>query len=232
MMRFTLLMLLAACGGSSSGGDDDDPPVGGMCEAAPADATGEATFYDATGAGNCSFDPSPNDLNVGAMNASDYGTADWCGGCVEVDGPDGSVVVRIVDQCPGCAKGDIDLSREAFGKIAPLSAGRVEITWREVPCEVSGPIAYHFQEGSNAFYTSMQIRNHRYPIAKLEAQVDGAYVEIARKEYNYFVADDGLGDGPYALRVTDVRGHVLEDDGIALGDDESRSGTAQFPLCP
>ncbi len=231
MRALSLLLVLAACDGGSAG-DDDEPPVGGLCEAAPADATGEATFYDATGAGNCSFDPSPGNLLVGAMNAADYGTADYCGGCVEVDGPDGSVVVRIVDQCPGCAKGDVDLSREAFGMIAPLSAGRVEITWREVACEVSGPIAYHFQEGSNPFYTSVQIRNHTYPIAKLEASVDGAYVEIARKEYNYFVADDGLGDGPFAFRVTDTRGHVLEDGAVELGDDESRSGAAQFPRCP
>lgn len=222
------MVALAACGGSN--GDDDE--VGGSCEAAPADATGEATFYDATGAGNCSFDPSPEDLLVAAMNQADYGTADWCGGCALVDGPDGSVTVRIVDQCPGCAKGDIDLSREAFAMIAPLSAGRVDITWREVPCAVSGSIAYHFQEGSNPFYTAIQLRNHRYPIAKLEAEVDGAYVAIARKEYNYFVAEDGLGDGPYALRTTDVRGHLLEDSDIALGDDETRSGTAQFPLCP
>ena len=230
MRLSSVVVMLAACGSTSV--EDDVTPVGGTCEAAPAEATGEATFYDATGAGNCSFDPSPGDLRVAAMNAADYDTADWCGGCVEVDGPDGSVVVRIVDQCPGCAKGDIDLSREAFGMIAPLSAGRVPITWREVACNVTGPIAYHFQEGSNPFYTSVQVRSHTYPIAKLEAQVDGAYVEIARKEYNYFVAEAGLGDGPFAFRVTDARGHVLEDAAGALGDDESRNGTSQFPLCP
>ncbi len=228
MRTVILAMLLVACGSESTGDDD----VGGSCEAAPADASGEATFYDATGAGNCSFDASPNDLLVGAMNHADYGIADWGGGCVEVDGPDGSVVVRIVDQCPGCARGDIDLSREAFGQIAELSAGRVPITWREVPCEVSGPISYHFKDGTNPFYTAIQIRNHRYPIAKLEVEVDGAFQEIARVDYNYFVDDSGLGDGPYNLRVTDTRGHALEDTGIELGDDVSRPGTSQFPSCP
>lgn len=97
--------------------------------------------------------------------------------------------------------------------IAPLSAGRVEITWRQVACEVSGPIAYHFKDGVNPFYAAIQLRNHRYPIAKVEVERDGAYVEIARLEYNYFVEASGLGDGPYALRVTDTRGHVLEDVG-------------------
>jgi expansin len=223
------LAMLASCGG---GGDDGTTP-GGSCEA-PVESRGEGTYYSATGAGNCSFDATPNDLMVGAMNAVDYGTADWCGACVEVDGPDGSVVVRIVDQCPECPQGDIDLSREAFGMISPLAAGRIAITWREVPCTVTGPIAYHFKDGANQWWTAIQIRNHRYPIAKLEAKdaASGTYHEIPRVEYNYFVEDSGLGPGPYTLRVTDTYGHVIEDEGVELGDDVTRTGAAQFPLCP
>jgi len=227
-MRLVLVLaVVTGCGGSES-----DPDPSGMCEP-ESDASGEASFYDATGEGNCSFDASPEDLLVGAMNDRDYGTADWCGGCVEVDGPDGSVTVRIVDRCPGCAPGDIDLSREAFGQIAPLSAGRVPITWREVPCNVSGSLGYHFQDGANAFYTAIQIRNHRYPIAALAARnADGSWRDLPRVDYNYFVADPGLGDGPYALQVTDQRGHVIVDEGIALGDAVERTGAAQLEVCP
>jgi expansin (peptidoglycan-binding protein) len=76
------------------------------------------------------------------------------------------------------------------------------------------------------------VRNHRYPIAKLEAMQAGAYVEIPRVDYNYFVEPAGLGPGPYQLRVTDQRGHVLEDSAVALGDDVTRTGAAQFPACP
>jgi expansin (peptidoglycan-binding protein) len=231
-MRHAALVFLIACGGGMSDDTDGGMMPGGDCTDAPAAAAGEATYYDATGAGNCSFPASPNDLMVGAMNATDYGTADWCGGCVAVTGPMGSVTVRIVDQCPGCAKGDIDLSREAFAMIAPLSAGRVDITWNEVPCNVSGPISYHFKDGVSQYWAAIQIRNHRYPIASLEAQVNGAYQPLGRVEYNYFIEGDGLGPGPYSLRVTDVRGHVLEDTGIAVGDNVVRTGANQFPSCP
>ena len=193
---------------------------------------GEGTYYDATGAGNCGFDASPNDLLVAAMNAADYNNAAWCGACLAVTGPMGSVTVRIVDQCPGCAHGDLDLSPEAFGMIAPLSAGRVAITWHEVACNVSGPIAYHFKDGANAYWTAIQIRNHRYPIAKVEAMVGSAYQDIGRVDYNYFVQSAGLGPGPYTLRVTDTRGHVLDDSGIPLGDSTTTNGAAQFPACP
>jgi expansin (peptidoglycan-binding protein) len=221
--------MLAGCGGGTTGGGDD---TGGTCDAIRPDETGDGTYYDATGAGNCGFDPSPNDLLVAAMNHPDYGTASWCGACLEVTGPSGVVKVRVVDQCPECKHGDLDLSPQAFQQLSPLSAGRISITWHEVACDVSGPIAYHFKDGANAYWTAIQIRNHRYPISKVEAEVNGAYVDVPRVDYNYFIQTSGLGPGPYALRVTDTRGHVLDDSGVALGDNVTRTGAAQFPSCP
>lgn len=225
-LRACVLVACAACG------SDDTNLPGGSCSDAPADAMGDGTYYDADGTGACGFDASPNDLMVAAMNAPDYNNAAWCGGCVEVTGPSGKVVVRVVDECPGCAHGDLDLSPQAFAMLSPLSAGRIPITWHEVACPVSGPIAYHFKDGSNAYWTAIQIRNHRYPIASVEAQVGGAYTQISRVTYNYFVQTSGLGPGPYALRVTDTRGHVLEDAAIAGGDNVTQPGGDQFPACP
>jgi expansin (peptidoglycan-binding protein) len=229
-MRWFALVLLVGCGG---GGGDDTSLPGGDCTAAPAEASGEGTYYDANGTGNCSFDASPNDLLVAAMNAADYNTAAWCGACLEVTGPTGKVTVRVVDQCPGCAHGDLDLSPQAFQMLSPLSAGRVPITWHEVACNVNGPLAYHFKDGANAYWTAIQIRNHRYSIASVEAKDgSGEYSEISRVDYNYFVETSGLGAGPYSLRVTDTRGHIVEDTGIALGDNVTRTGTSQFASCP
>jgi expansin (peptidoglycan-binding protein) len=55
---------------------------------------------------------------------------------------------------------------------------------------------------------------------------------LPRENYNYFLAEGGLGRGPLTLRVTDVRGQVIEDSGIPLGDDTEASGADQFPACP
>jgi expansin (peptidoglycan-binding protein) len=227
--RLLVVGVLAACSAC-----DDEPgtptPPPNTCLPDPEPATGEATYYAADGSGNCSFDAS-SDLMVAAINGVDYSNAKWCGACLAVTGPNGEVTVRVVDQCPGCAKGDVDLSREAFEKIAPLSAGRVDITWRPVACPVQGPVAYHFKDGSNAFWTAVQIRNHRYPIASVEVRDDaGEFQAVNRLSYNYFVDTEGLGDGPYLVRVTDTRGHSVEDM-IALGDNELRQGATQFPLC-
>ncbi len=219
-------------GHGSDAGTPDDGDIGSACLAAPPAETGQATYYDADGTGNCSFDAS-TDFLVAAMNATDYGDAVWCGACVDVTGPSGHVVVRIVDKCPGCAAGGLDLSETAFGMISPLSAGRVAITWQEVDCPVTGPISYEFQSGSTQFYTAIQLRNTRYPIATLESiDGNGSAQAMPRQDYNYFVAASGLGPGPYALRVTDQRGHVLDDTGIALDPGAASPGSAQFPSCP
>jgi expansin (peptidoglycan-binding protein) len=231
------VLLLAVVGSTGCGAcSSHHGPADGAataCAGDPISSAGEGTYYDANGTGSCSFDPTPADLMVAALNGPDYAHAAWCGACLAVSGPGGEVVVRVVDQCPGCKHGDLDLGREAFARIAPLSAGRVRIVWHEVACPVSGPIAYQLKAGSNASWIAIQVRNHRYAIEKLEARRgDGSYQAIARADYNYFVAPSGLGAGPYALRVTDVRGQVLEDGTIALGEAVSRPGTAQFPVCP
>jgi len=230
------LVLVVACGRSgrdAAPSDGDAIPDGAAaCSEVPAEASGEGTYYDADGTGSCSFDADPSRM-VAALNRPDYGAAAMhCGACVEVTGPRGSVVVRVVDSCPGCGSGDLDLSREAFALIAPIAAGRVAISWHEVACDVRGPLRYRFKDGSNPDWTALQVRNHRYPIASLAARVaDGSWRDLPRLDYNYFVDVRGLGDGPYTLRVSDQRGHVLEDDGIALGDAVERTGAAQLPTC-
>lgn len=220
----------AACHGGC-GGSTSQPPIAEDCAAPPTTHTGKATYYAATGGGNCSF-PVGGDLMVGAMNNTDYGNADWCGGCVQVTGPKGSAIVKIVDRCPECAPGDIDLSQQAFVKIADLAAGRVAISWQLAACPVSGPVVFAHKEGTSQYYTAIQVRNHRYPIAELAARAaDGTWQALPRKIYNYYVPDKALGPGPYALRVTDVHGASLEASGVVLAPNAEVPGPGQFPSC-
>lgn len=195
--------------------------------------TGEATYYDATGAGNCSFDPSPENLMVAAMNHTDYDNAALCGAYVQIAGPNGSVMVRIVDRCPRCAPGDIDLSRQAFALIADLADGRVPISWQLVSPPLDGPIVYHFKDGSNQWWTAVQVRNHRNPIMRFEYMTGGGvFKEAPRADYNYFVESSGMGPGPYTYRVTDVFGHTVVDSGIPHVENGDVAGSAQFPPPP
>ncbi len=195
--------------------------------------TGDGTYYAATGDGACSFGPSSDKpLLVGAMNAPDYANSGVCGACAHIQGPNGEVTVRIVDLCPECKHGDIDLSPDAFEKLAPLPDGRIAISWQFVPCDVSGPIVYHFKEGSNQWWSAVQIRNHRHAIAKFEWQSsDGVWHDVPRVDYNYFIDDKGMGPGPYTFRVTDVEGGVVEDSGIPFMEAGDVPGKTQFAAC-
>lgn len=196
--------------------------------------SGYATYYTwANGGGNCMFDPTPNDLMVAAMNPVDYAGSAACGSCVFITGPRGSVVVRVVDQCGDCPAGSIDLSPQAFERIADLAQGRVPISWRYVPCTIEGNIIYHFKEGSNQWWTAVQIRNHRYPIARFEYRTaNGTFRPVTRTEYNYFVEPNGMGPGPYTFRVTDVYGRTLTDGNIPHVENGDVPGSGQFPPCP
>jgi expansin (peptidoglycan-binding protein) len=194
---------------------------------------GIATYYAATGAGACSFDPSPNDLMVAAMNAVEYNNAAYCGAFIQVNGRKGTVTVRIVDLCPECLAGHLDLSREAFAQIDDLPLGRVPITWRVVSPNIAGPIAYHFKEGSNQWWTAVQIRNHRNPIAKFEYWTGSQWVAVPRESYNFFVqTNPGMGVGPYTFRVTDMYSNTLTDSDIPFIEGGTINGAGQFPPGP
>jgi expansin (peptidoglycan-binding protein) len=171
---------------------------------------------------------------VAAMNADEYENAALCGAYVSVSGPKGAVTVRIVDLCPECRSGHLDLSREAFAQIADLPLGRVPVAWQIISPTLDGPIAYHFKDGSNPWWTAVQIRNHRNPIAKLEyLNSRGQWVSVPRTGYNYFVqTDPGMGSGPYSFRVTDRYGNQITDSGIPHIENGTVNGTAQFPPGP
>lgn len=133
-----------------------------------------------------------------------------------------------MDQCPECKSGDLDLSEEAFVKIADKSAGRVKISWQVVSCNVSGNVSYHYKDGSSQYWTAIQVRNHKLPIKSLELKVGGTYTGVTRVDYNYFVADKGAGTGPVSVRITAIDGQQLEDTLPAASSDVTNPGVAQF----
>ena len=90
---------------------------------------GVATNYAAgDGDGACSFGPAAT-MMIAAMNYTDYDNSKACGAYVLVHAGDGaSITVLITNECPApCAPGQLDLSQQAFAKLANLSAGEIPI---------------------------------------------------------------------------------------------------------
>jgi expansin len=237
-----LAALAAACGGGGAGtGSTTNVPP--SSETAESDGGGKAastystdtksgiaTYYAADGSGNCSFDATPNDLDVVALNPTDYAESAACGSCMLVRGELGDVRVRVVDSCPGCDAGHLDLSEQAFAKIAEKKKGRVQITYQTVACDLTGSVSYHYKEGSSKYWTAIQVRNHRLPVAKVEYARGGAFVEMKRANYNYFIEAAGVGEQQSGLRVrvTAADGQTIEDTLPKILDNELATGASQF----
>jgi len=192
--------------------------------------SGQATYYEATGEGACEFDASPANLMVAAINEHEYRNSLPCGTYIQVAGPDGAVIVRIVDYCPTCEMGDIDLSEEAFALIAEPVLGVVPITWRFVEPNIESSIQYHFHQASHKWWTALQIRNHRHPVSNVEMlDSSNTWVPFTRTSYNYFIAPFGMGQGPFTIRTTDYFDQSITDSGITFMPGVSVDSSAQFP---
>lgn len=214
----------ASGGPESTGGGFDSPlPV--------APKSGIATFYDYSGSSQvaCSFDVG-GDTNIAALNDGEYRKSAACGSCLIVVGPKGTIKVKVVDRCPGCAGNHIDLSAEAFAKIAEPKAGRVPITYEIAACDVPNKLSYRFKEGSSKFWTAIQVRDHRIPITKVEYLKNGTYTNMLRSDYNYFIDTKGVGDQPngISLRLTASDGQVLDDSIPDVQPGKVFTGNKQF----
>ncbi|CAF1060441.1 unnamed protein product [Didymodactylos carnosus] len=101
--------------------------------------SGQATYYT-VGGGYTACGSRHNDNEaIAALNSAQFDPQTpggnpnrntLCNRRVRVNGPKGSVEVSIVDRCPGCGWGSLDLSPSAFQRIAgSLDVGRVNINW-------------------------------------------------------------------------------------------------------
>ncbi|ANB14453.1 hypothetical protein AWJ20_2043 [Sugiyamaella lignohabitans] len=95
--------------------------------------SGQGTFYS-PGMGSCGIESSDSDF-IAALNAPQMGSPanpnanPNCGKKAIVYSGGKSVTVTIVDKCPSCAYGSLDLSPAAFNELADPSAGRIDISW-------------------------------------------------------------------------------------------------------
>lgn len=159
---------------------------------------GEGTVYTLStpASGNCNFMAYPDTAvsKYAALNTPQWDVTRNCGRCAKVSCTDvrcagattAADVVHIVDQCPGCAAGDLDLSPTVFRAITGLDSDRVAISWTFVDCPVARRITFCLKRGSNAFWAAVQPTNSVAGIASVE--VNGQATTMVDSAY-YFLLD-------------------------------------------
>lgn len=203
--------------------------------------TGDGTAYgSATNGGNCLFPKEEyyKDMMYAAINYQQYNSDFGCGACalvVSTSNPYKAIRVRVLDQCPECAHGSLDLSDKAFKALTNTNPTRVKIAWALVPCdadipdypalvEKDSPIKFQFKTGSTQWWFQVQIFNTKYPVATVEMKVDGNYIQLSREAHNYWAKPSAdVGAGPYTFRVTLADNTVIEAENVTMavpGDDE------------
>jgi expansin len=198
----------------------------GSSAACAAALSGKATFYDiAGGGGNCSYDGPPADLLHVAMGPGEYADAAACGGYLDVTGPKGKVRVKVVDKCPECAQGHIDLSKEAFARIGNPVDGIIAVSYAPVANPpLPGPLTFRIKEGASQYWFSVRIDNTGNALRSVQAKTaGGGFVTLQKYDYNFWQADSGLGPGPYTIKATDVQGNTATVDGVKLAPGSTQS---------
>ena len=199
---------------------------------AAAATTGKATHYEAVGGGstngNCSFPALPTNQLYVAVSPAEYAKGAACGTYLDVTGPKGKVRVVVMDQCPECAAGHIDLSKTAFGRIGTLSDGIVPVTYTTVKKPTVPALSFRFKNGSSQWWFALQVLDHGNRIASVSVKVNGTWKVATLADYNYWIYQPGAGAGPHSIKVTDVYGQQTTVTGITMSPGKVQKTTARL----
>lgn len=202
---------------------------------------GYATYTGSGFEGGISLlDPIPTTMEITAVNKpelNDYGVESALSGAyLEVTGPKGSTVVYVTDCYTEAGPGALDMCRASCDKIGDTNilGGKIDIKWHIIPAPTTGNLVYRFLPASSTYWLAFQVRNHKYPVLKMEYLKDGEWITLTKDRCNYFPISN-LNATSLKIRLTDIRGEVVTDviDPVVI-DGENREGTfvtgnVQFP---
>ncbi|GAB9466512.1 hypothetical protein Gpo141_00003884 [Globisporangium polare] len=200
---------------------------------------GDGTTYTLgdTSAGNCNFmtAPAAASANYAALNNDQWLSTKNCGRCAEVSCSDSSCadkskteIVYILDRCPECKHGDLDLSPSVFTSITGQGPTRIKIKWKFVDCPVSGGVKYCLKGGSNNFWTAVQPANTVAGVSSM--LINGQTPTMVDSAYYYLLNGQSKTQtdlGSVKVTLTSVGGETIEET-VALTAGACTTGSKQF----
>ncbi|GMF32430.1 unnamed protein product [Phytophthora lilii] len=198
--------------------------------------TGDGTSYTLgqVSAGNCNFmyDPGVGD-NYAALNSEQWDSTANCGRCAQVSCDDSrcsdttsTATVYIVDRCPECSEGDLDLSPTVFKQLTGSDPSRYSIKWKFVDCPVTGNIEYCTKSGSSSSWLAVQPANFANGVASVKiANQDVTMVDSCY----YFLLNGGSSVDMSAvdIELTSISGETITET-LSLTADKCTPGSSNF----
>lgn len=137
---------------------------------------------------------------------------------------------QIVDKCPECDEGHLDLFQDAFTALDNPSKGIIDTSYEFVQCpKVSGPLTIHTKSGVSPYWFSAQVVNANRRTSKMEVSTDGkTWKEAARTDYNFFEIPSGVGANSASIRVTSASGDVIVVKDVPMQADKSVKAAVNY----
>jgi expansin len=196
-----------------------------------------AVFYDpGRAAGSCSLGPFPAGGWYASLPPGGYAGGTACGSYLDVRGPRGWVRAEVVDLCPACPPGTVDLSRAAFARIADPRSGTARVAVRTATDPpLPGPLVLRMSPAPAPGMLAVQVRNHGNRLASVEINgaPGGRWQRLAPDSDGYWTGPLRPGQpapaGRISLRVTDAAGHRVLIRGVALAATTVRTTHWMYP---
>jgi len=150
-----------------------------------------------------------------AINIEQWEDGLACGKCVNVwctddfcTVKDKKIKMQIVDQCPECKKGDIDMSIPAYRDVTGIWPHRLTVNWEWTSCEdiVDGDLLLSPKDNQNQWYHAFYISNAANAIKNV--MLNGK-IELSRSQFGFFQFHGELGQGPHTLSIESIDGEKL-----------------------
>jgi expansin (peptidoglycan-binding protein) len=190
-------------------------------------AVASAEYYEGDGTsytlgdvsdGNCNFMSAipTASTNYAALNNDQWDDLANCGRCAEVSCIDDqctdqstTAIVQILDRCPECSSGDLDLSPTVFSNITGSDPSRLSIRWQFVDCPSPGTIEVCLKTGSNGYYVAVQPTNTLVGVESVT--INGETTTMVDSAYYYLIESTSEVDlTSVIVSITSIEGETVE----------------------
>ncbi|KAJ1905170.1 hypothetical protein LPJ81_002073 [Coemansia sp. IMI 209127] len=124
---------------SSSSSPEESSSAGGTNSGNSEEFSGSLTHYNVEENEGACGSMNTNEEMVAALNSAQFqansdGSSVYCGVCATILGDKAQITVKIVDECPSCSYGSLDLSPAAFDATTSADGEAYNIKWYFTQC--------------------------------------------------------------------------------------------------